>query len=243
MNRVIGNASLFCGDCLDIIPTLGEVDAVVTDPPYSSGGTFTGDRQRSTREKYQSSTVQVEHPEFSGDTRDQRSFTLWSELWMRRCLRITRPGGALLAFTDWRQLASTIDALQVAGWVFRGIAPWDKVAARPMPDRFRAQCEYVVFGTNGPINARPPRLAQYHPGLISGAPPRNHQRRHTTQKPVGVLQTLLRIVPKGGTVLDPFMGSGTTGVAAVKEGLRFIGCEMVPRYFDIACDRITQAQA
>lgn len=239
--EVIGGSTLYLGDCLEILPTLGGIDAVITDPPYSSGGMVRGDRMASTRNKYQSSTVDVEHPEFTGDNRDQRGFHSWASLWLMHALSITAPGGAAVLFTDWRQLPTMTDALQSGGWVWRGIVPWDKVNARPMPNRFRSQCEYAVWGTNGPRDFSMDG-AEYHPWILTERPPANGEREHATQKPVGIMAQLCRIAPPGGIVLDPFMGSGTTGVAAISVGRRFIGCEKEPRYFDIACRRIEDAQ-
>jgi len=70
------------------------------------------------------------------------------------------------------------------------------------------------------------------------------ERQHNTQKPIELMGELIRVaVPIGGCVLDPFMGSGSTGVAALKLGRKFIGIEIEPRYFDIACKRISEAWA
>jgi site-specific DNA-methyltransferase (adenine-specific) len=239
--EVIGNATLYLGDCLEVIPMLPVIDALVTDPPYSSGGMVRGDRMASTRNKYQSSDVETEHPEFTGDNRDQRGFHAWAALWLMQAIGVTKPGGAAVLFSDWRQLPTMTDALQSGGWVWRGIVPWDKVNARPMPNRFRAQCEFAVWGTNGPRDFSTDG-AEYHPGILTERPPANQAREHSTQKPVGIMETLSRIAPAGGLVLDPFMGSGTTGVACMNTGRRFIGCEKESRYFDIACRRIADAQ-
>jgi site-specific DNA-methyltransferase (adenine-specific) len=81
-------------------------DALVTDPPYCSGGTSTAARTaRSAARKYVSSDSVVGHalPDFDGDNRDQRSFTLWCQMWLSEALRVIRPGGCALVFTDWRQ--------------------------------------------------------------------------------------------------------------------------------------------
>src|SRR5574337_1071851 len=95
------------GDCLDILRALPDasVDAVITDPPYSSGGQFRGDRVQDVHTKYvQTGSESIALAGFSGDNRDQRSFGYWCALWLSECLRITKPGGACLLFTDWRQL-------------------------------------------------------------------------------------------------------------------------------------------
>lgn len=235
-------ATLYAGDCLAVLNQLdtGSVDAVVCDPPYSSGGMVRGDRAAATTSaKYvQSGSSSKELAEFSGDNRDQRAYAYWSALWMGEALRLTRPGGVILAFTDWRQLPATTDAVQAGGWVWRGIVPWAKPTARPQSGRFAAQCEYVVWGSAGPMENDYSLTS--HRGFFQAAPPR--EREHITQKPVDVMRQLVKIAPEGGVVLDPFMGSGTTGVAAMLERRRFIGVEMVEQYQRVALRRIQEAQ-
>lgn len=241
-----GMVELINGDSLRELAELREkgevVQLIATDPPYSSGGFTRGDRMVATGEKYRSTGAEKEHPDFMGDNRDQRGFLQWSTLWMLDCFDICEPGGVLAAFTDWRQLAVTTDAVQAAGFIFRGIVPWDKGNARPQPNRFTSRCEYVVWGTNG---ARDSNLegATYHDGILVGAAPPSVARVHTTQKPVEVMAKICELAKPGELVLDPFMGSGTTGVAAVRTGRRFIGIEKSPKYFDIAVDRLKEEQA
>lgn len=235
--KISESVTIICGDCMHIIPQISMVDAVITDPPYSSGGMVRGDRMTSTRTKYQSTSVDVEHPDFTGDNRDQRGFVAWASLWLSLCLDITAHGGACCLFSDWRQLPCMTDALQAGGWVWRGIVPWDKVISRPMPNRFRAQCEYVAWGTNGPRNFST-EGASYHDGIFRESPPNISERVHTTQKTVGLMENLVAIAPEGGTVLDPFMGSGTTGAACIRTGRKFVGIEKDSNYFDIARKRL-----
>ncbi|MGW0485803.1 DNA-methyltransferase [Nonomuraea sp. NPDC003214] len=241
------NATLYQGETLSILPTLPAqpedlVDAVIADPPYSSGGATARERQRSTRDKYVSGRagdIAHEVPDFPGDQRDQRSWTYWSTVWMSQALRLTRPGGSLLAFTDWRQLPATTDALQAAGWTWRGIVPWVKTTGRPVRGGFRNNVEYAVWGVNGPIQKE---YEVYLPGAVDGAPPTGAKRVHQTQKPVEpLLTTLVKVAPPGGTVLDPFAGSGSTGVAALQEGRRFIGIEMTPHFAQVAAERLAAA--
>jgi site-specific DNA-methyltransferase (adenine-specific) len=235
--RLSDGVSIWCGDCLHVIPTLSEVAAIITDPPYSSGGMMRGDRMASTREKYQGTDVDTEHPNFTGDNRDQRGFTAWASLWLSNCIDITVPGGVCCLFSDWRQLPCMTDALQAGGWVWRGILPWDKVQARPMPNRFRAQCEYVAWGTNGP-RSFDTAGATYHDGILRGTPPTQGERVHCTQKPVAVMARLVEIACEGSAILDPFMGSGSTGVACIRTGRKFIGIEKDARHFEIARARL-----
>ncbi len=236
------NYTLHMGDCLDYLRTLpdGSVDAVITDPPYSSGGMVRGDRNVATNGKYQHGDTADKKPNFGGDTRDQRSWLAWCSMWMAEAKRLVKPEGALLSFSDWRQLPTLTDAVQCGGWVWRGIAVWDKGNAIPQPNSFRAQCEFIAWGTNGP------RYVDYQggaylPGVFFCKSPSD--RSHVTEKPVDVMSWLIGIVPEGSTVLDPFMGSGTTGVACMQTGRNFIGCEIDPGYFAIAKKRIEDAAA
>lgn len=215
-------------------------DAVITDPPYSSGGQFRSDRASGSTAKYvTSSAASASLADFAGDNRDGRGFAFWATLWLTEAYRITRPGGIVAMFTDWRQLPTATDVVQAGGWVWRGIAVWAKPAgrARPQLGRFTNQAEYVVWGSHG----RMPPGKGTHPGLFEGAAPVGARRLHPTQKPLTVLRELVRIVPQGGLIIDPFAGAGTTGVAAALEGRRFAGCESVPHYAALARARIAAA--
>lgn len=236
-----GPATLYRGDALAVLADLptASVDAVITDPPYSSGGMVRGDRTQGVHAKYVTSDSVSGHAleGFTGDNRDARAYGYWTALWLGEALRVTRPGGVAALFTDWRQLPTTTDALQAGGWVWRGVVPWVKPSARPQAGRFTAQAEYVVWGSNGPMptDYSTPAL----PGWYMAMPPR--EREHITQKPLDVMRGLVRIVPKGGTVLDPFAGSGTTGVAALAEGRRFVGVELSAHFAEVAAARLRSA--
>jgi site-specific DNA-methyltransferase (adenine-specific) len=238
-------ATLYGGDALAVLASLPSVcvDAVITDAPYSSGGAFRGDRTAAaTGAKYggwshspnSRRKPDAQYEGFTGDTRDQRGYLMWCSLWLAECLRVSRPGSSLLMFTDWRQLPTTTDAIQAGGWVWRGIAVWDKGVGRPMRGRFRNHVEFIVWGTNGPAAQEDIYLSS----VFRHPPPRPEGREHLTEKPVRLLRELMPLVPKGGTVLDPFMGAGTTGAAAVAEGRSFIGAELVPYYQQVARERI-----
>lgn len=236
--------SLLPGDCLDVLRTLPDesVDAVITDPPYSSGGLFRGDRTATVRDKYQSGGTHVTYPDFAGDARDQRAWTSWCAQWLTELYRIVRPGGYVLLFTDWRQLPATTDALQWAAFVWRGLIAWDKTGAARAPHTgyFRHQCEYIVWGSKGHLGKADGRGP--FPGCIS-TPIRPAEKQHVTAKPIALLEQLVRCCPPGGHILDPFAGSGTTGVAAVAAGYTFTGIEREPAYVAISNTRIAQAAA
>ena len=215
------------------------VDAVITDPPYSSGGAFRGDRSNASSSKYNNDSAMRFMPEVEGDTRDQRSHLAWCSLWLADCLRIAKPGAFLAVFTDWRQLANTIDAVQCGGFVFRGVAPWCKPTSRPQFGRMRNSAEYVVWGSRGAMPSD--RDADIGPGHWVESFPTT--REHMTEKPMGVMRDLAKQCIRGGVVLDPFGGASTTGCAALLEGRRFIGIETSPAYFEIACRRLAETEA
>ncbi len=225
------NVTLYLGDCLRVLPMVGPVDAVLTDGPYSSGGLHQDARNAPTGAKYGLSEHRHLHSDFSGDNRDQRSFAHWSALWLGLARDLMPTGGVCGLFSDWRQLPVTTDALQAAGFIWRGIAVWDKTeASRPQRGRYRNQAEYLAWGSNGPMPATGPVL----PGVFRERVERN--KLHQAGKPPGVLADMLALC--GQTVLDPFMGSGSMGVAAIRTGRRYVGVEISPHYFEVACRRL-----
>lgn len=235
--------ALYGGEALAALKALptASVDAVITDPPYSSGGMVRGDRIQDVHTKYVNSGSGSgnELAAFSGDSRDSRAYGYWVSLWVSELLRVTRQGAVIALFTDWRQLPTTSDALQSGGAVWRGVVPWHKPASRRVQGRWANSCEYIVWGTNGPRDLMALE-GKALPGFFQANSPR--EREHITQKPLDVMRELVKITLEGGTILDPFMGSGTTGVAAILEGRRFIGAEMVPHYQQVAERRIREAQ-
>ncbi|MGH3885067.1 MAG: DNA-methyltransferase [Pseudonocardiaceae bacterium] len=237
------NVAIYQGDVLIVLPQLApaSVNAVIADPPYCSGATNPANRTRqSPRRKYNiSSHVAQDLPDFDGDQRDQRSFTYWSTLWLTECHRVTTPGGALMVFTDWRQLPSITDAIQAAGWVWRGIIAWHKPAARVQMGRFTNSCEYIAWASKGSL----PRTQQSPlPGMYSHSAPHHSKRIHITEKPVPLLRKITIIVPHSSVILDPFCGSGSTGTAALLEGHRFIGIELSRHYAQQAATRLDTTQ-
>lgn len=228
--RQIGNATIYLGDALHVLGQLDlQVDALITDPPYSSGGMYRGDRAAAPSDKYvQTGLAQLlaHNAHFGGDNRDGRSWTFWMSWWLGLAQRLVRPGGYAMVFSDWRQLPALTDAFQAGGFVWRGVVPWDKGSSARAPNKnyLRHQCEYVVWGTNGALEARFGDGVGPYPGLIAERV--DHRAKlHMTGKPVGLMHQLVQAVPPGGVILDPFMGSASTGMAALQAGYRFIGVE------------------
>lgn len=223
------------GDALALLARLPteSVDALITDAPYSSGGFTRGERTGGVVGKYvNSDSGNRDLAAFAGDNRDQRSFGYWCALWLSECMRVVKPGGPGLLFTDWRQLPVTTDAFQAGGWVWRGLVPWIKPTSRPQRGRFTQSSEFVVWGSNGPM----PIDGECHdgaffpdgdfPGHIVCSAPR--EREHITQKPLDLMRALVRICP-------------SDGVAALLEGRRFVGLELTEHFATIANARCVEA--
>jgi len=213
-------AEIITGDVLSVLPTLaaGSVDMVLTDPPYNSGALWATNRKKPVEVKYHNTSGVT----YGGDSRDQRAFTFWATMWLAECLRISASGAFLVSFIDWRQLPALTDAVQAAGWLWRGVAAWDKTpAVRPYAPSggVSHQCEYVVWATKG-APSKVPNIS----GVVRSPTPR--ERVHRAQKPLPVLAHFVQLCRPGGVVLDPFAGSGSSGIAALRSGRRFIGVEI-----------------
>ena len=228
------------GDALQLLRTFGAgmFDAVITDPPYSSGGMTISEKQRPTSEKYTNTKGRCPFPDFEGDCKDQRSWTSWMAEWMTLARQCSKPGAPICVFSDWRQVGSLMDAIQWAGWQLRGLLSWDKTTARPQRGRFRPQCEFIAWGSNGhmPLD----RNVSVLPGAFRVPAPSPSKRIHQTEKPVALLRELVRICEPGGAILDPFAGSGSTLEAAYLEGYSAIGIEMVESIAMMAQKRVKQ---
>jgi site-specific DNA-methyltransferase (adenine-specific) len=223
------------GDALALLRDLpdGSVDALVTDPPYSSGGMWKRDREGAggvSRKYTRANEVHDGLADFEGDSRDQRGFLAWAAIWMGEAYRAAAEGSPCMVFTDWRQLPVMTDAVQAGGWVWRGIAVWDKLQGRPALGRFRSQTEFVIWGSKGKMAA----TDVCHPGVFPIPFVRTSRRHHPTEKSLRLMRQLVQLVRPGGVVLDPFAGAGTTGAAAILEGRRFVGFELSPRYCEVS---------
>ena len=215
--------SILHGDSLQILRQFepNSFDAIITDPPYASGGSSQTTKNRSTSEKYSSMSKEKALPDFDSDQMDQLSWMFWTAAWLQDARRIAKPGAPVCLFIDWRQLPAMTLALQWAGWTWRGVAVWDKVASRPQKGRFRQQSEYIVWGSNGKMPLE--RNVGCLPGVFRYPNPQN--RIHVTEKPLPLMRDVVQICEPGGRILDPFSGAGTTVLAAVHEGYEAVGIE------------------
>ena len=236
---------MYLGNCIDIMLDMhaagDKFDAVIADPPYASGGMSMSERTRTTGEKYihAKGAEYVAHS-FEFDSMDQHAWMAFTTDWLRRARRITRQGGVVAVFCDWRQLPALSDAMQMAGWIWRGTAVWDKVNGRPQRGRIRQQAEFIVWGSNGRLALD--RDAPILPGVFSVTQVSTNKRVHQTEKPVVLMRQLVRLCERGGRILDPFMGSGTTLRAAALEGFDADGIELDTYYFRKARERMQAAE-
>jgi site-specific DNA-methyltransferase (adenine-specific) len=219
MKVEIGNATLYLGDCMDILPTLDKVDAVITDPPYSDA---THNNAKSNK---------------SGSGAKAIDFKA-IDLLLTACSKLCE--GWVIANMDWRHIA----ALEFEGHDYFELIRFGVwVKTNPMP---QISADRPANGWDGiayiyPKNKKKSWNGGGSHGNWSGAVVTNGD--HPTGKPVDmVLSWVNRFTHQGQAILDPFMGSGTTGVAAVQMGRKFIGIEREPKYFEIACKRIEDAQ-
>ena len=205
---VIGNATLYLGDCLEILPTLGKVDAVITDPPYGIG---------EAAGKNASRTKLATAKDYGDDSWDDEPIS-------DETLQAVISAGKHCVLFGGNYYALPPSPC----WLV-----WDKENG----SNDFADCE--LAWTNLPKAVR--RIRFMWNGMLRA----NGEARgdHPTQKPIGVMEWAISHVPAPcGTVLDPFMGSGTTGVACMNLQKTFIGIERESKYFDIACRRIEDAQ-
>jgi DNA modification methylase len=234
---IIGRAKLYLGDCRDILPTLPKVDAVVTDPPYCSGGFNEAGKQAAKGMGLRSETIR-DLGWFVNDNMTTAGLCwLMSSVagWSRRILK---EGGTFTAFTDWRMAGALAPAIEASGFRYQNLIVWAKPSAG-LGRGFRAQHELALHFSNG--------TPEYHSASYGNVltSPRVHSgdREHQTQKPIELMTKIVETVAGlGQTVLDPFMGSGSTGAAAVCMERNFIGCELDPANFETACRRIEDAQ-
>ena len=237
------SAALFRADALDLLPALPEgcADALVTDPPYSSAVRGVPDERRRNADYQRETATRPRYPEMAGNHRDPDAYAAWWTRWAQAARRALRPGAPAVIFTDWRQYPLVAHAFQAAGFRWRGTAVWDKgLRALPRRGRFRQQAEFILWGSNGDFAAEP--AAPCLPGVFAQPVDQAGGKRHITGKPVALMAALLALAPSGALVLDPFAGSGSTGVAALRTGRRFLGVEIVPEYADLAAERLSAAR-
>jgi DNA modification methylase len=216
---IIGDATLYLGDCRDIIPTLPRVDAVITDPPFGVG--------------------------FKYESHDDSPVGYIDWLWpvIEHAESLCNPGSPVFVWQsganlrnlpawfprEWRLFVAAKNFVQMRPtamqWSWDPVICWWTPGAKPW-SAGTASRDFVIANT-APVVASPENIEKGHP----------------CPRPVDLLDHIVdQWVKPGSTMLDCFMGSGTAGVSAMRLGRKFIGIEREPKYFDIACKRIENAQ-
>lgn len=201
----IGDCTLYLGDCMEVMPTLGKVDAVVTDPPYGILSPANLNKG--------SGGGKLKHRTLN------RVSTAWD----------TAP--SLAALRD--VIKQGRDAIVWGGNYFylppcRGLLIWDK--QQPWPNFSAAEVAWTTLDRPAAMFREPAKFAD-----------KGDRNSHPTVKPINLMQWCLGFLPDAETILDPFMGSGTTLVACAKLGRRGVGIELDSEYFDVACQRVADA--
>lgn len=208
--ETIGDCTLYLGDCLEILPTLGRFDACVTDPPYGIGADAAMHKKGGTRYGV-ALAAKREYAETDWDANP-----------------ITPENIALLRSVSDQQIifgGNYFELPPARCWLV-----WDKQVNGAFAD-----CELAWTNLDKPVR----RIVWMWNGMLRrGGEERN---AHPTQKPLEVMAWCLGHLPSAQSIIDPFMGSGTTGVACARSGLKFTGIEREQKYFDIACRRIEEA--
>jgi site-specific DNA-methyltransferase (adenine-specific)/modification methylase len=208
LNRkeVIGDATLYMGDCMEILPTLGDVDAVITDPPFGVGNFVQTTGRKMGRGESRGKTVEWNEsgppPEFFDVLRAKSKHRI---IWGANFFNCFEDrGGAIV---------------------------WDK--AQSMPNFSKADIASCTHFQKTEVVRIP---------WTNFTAAHQAETDHPCERPVALYDWCIAYLPKSiRSVMDPYLGSGSCGVATVRAGLHFIGIEREPRYFDIACRRIEQA--
>lgn len=228
--EVIGDCELYLGDCLELLPTLGRFDCVITDPPYEKEAHRVGRRTN----KSLKTGINVDL-DFSAITESTRLEVA------RMCAHAS--DGWVMFFCQAEAAGAWRDALEAAKAKYKRTMIWVKPDASPqfngqMPAPGYESIPLAWCGKgHSTWNGGGRRGVFTH---LTNQPDR--QGEHQTEKPVPLMRELVSLFSdEGDLVCDPFMGSGTTGVACVKTGRRFIGIEIDPKYFDLSCRRVENA--
>jgi DNA modification methylase len=219
-----GQVTIYHGDSMEILPTIerGSITAVVTDPPYVIGAVSAGNMASK-----------------SGGWADMMNSALWFSAWYREVDRVLHRRGSFWSFCNWRSLPVVMRSALDAGLPITSMLVWDKEWIGPGGSQgLRPSYELCALMAQ-PDFAVPNRgvadIFRHKVGSYK-------ENGHPAEKPVGLVRRILETaaVPAGELVLDPFVGSGTTVLAARSLGLRAIGIEAEERWCEVAANRLAQ---
>lgn len=221
------NYKLYQGDCIEIMQTIpeGKIDLIITDPPYKTitGGDSNGANSERPKGMLQGNRKLFKH----------QSIKISS--WMPEIYRVLKEGSHCYIFTNSLNLQEMLNEATKAGFKLHNLLVWEKNNCTPS-QYYMKNCEYVLFLRKGKAkwinNIGDSKTVHKFNNIIGN-------KLHPTEKPVDLLEYyLLNSSEPNDIVFDPFMGSGSMGEAAIKNGRRFIGVELDEGYFNIAQNRI-----
>jgi DNA modification methylase len=225
--------TIYHGDALDVLDALAlsDVAAVVMDPPYASGARTEAGKA--------SSGAMVRGRRWNSRPIDNDQMTTAGFVWLMRHVlmdmrRALMDGGSVLSFIDWRQWPNLLGAVESCNLRVNGMVVWDK-QSYGLGNGFRAQHELILHASRGTCAVGDRDVGN----VLRHA--RDSNAHHPSPKPVGLMETLVRAVTKpGDLVVDPFMGAGSTLVAAKNIGRRAVGIELDEGHCDTAAQRLSQ---
>ena len=218
------NVKLYNDDCLNVLKDIEDnsIDLVVTDPPYE---VITGGRNGGVKGK--PSGILTENKQL------MKSIPK-ADLWLSECFRVMKDGTHIYIMTNTLNLTNYLNIINDVGFKLHNLLVWNK--NNTTPNRwYMKNCEYVIFARKGfakSINNPSSQTVHNFDNIIGN-------KQHPTEKPVDLMKLYVENSSQvGDTVLDPVMGSGSTGVACKELNRNFIGVELDKQYFDIAESRI-----
>jgi site-specific DNA-methyltransferase (adenine-specific) len=229
-----GGIRIYHGDTFEVLaglPRSEPIDCVATDPPYASGARTEAEKKGSGA--MQAGSVWRAQPIMNDQMTTQGFLFLIRHVFLQ-CAELMRNGAALFAFIDWRQWPNMIGAIETCDLRVNSMIVWDKLHAG-LGHGFRNQHELVAFCSKG----TPEVHDKTHGNVVRCKRVKNED--HPSTKPVPLMRWLMEAVVKpGDLVLDPFMGAGSTLVAAKDLGCRAIGIEAKERFCEAAARKLSQ---
>lgn len=240
-----GYVSVIKGDCLEVLRTLadGSVDMVCTDPPFniSQSGVSLDRSQFKNKKMNRKAKVTLDYGEW--DRKERSDFIDFTREWYGECARVLRDGGAFVSFFSKQDISLLAWIGEEYGIRFRTFFSW--VKTNPMPSIYRrnylSAVETAFIGSKGDKGWVFNFTTQQEMHNVYTTPNKSvyGETEHPCEKPLNLMRHFIKVhTNEGMTVLDPFMGSGTTGVAAVGLGRDFIGIEADEKWYSVACRRI-----
>lgn len=212
--------TIYHGDALELLPSLAAVSLIVTDPPYIIGAVSAGSLSSK-----------------SGTWGDMMNSATWFAAWYKECARALKYDGAMWTFLNWRTIPVVMRAAMTAQLPIASMMVWDKEWIGPGgPQGLRPSYEMVALLPNAGFCVPDRSLSDVWRHKVGSY----KASGHPAEKPVDLVQRIISASAVSGTVVDPFLGSGTTAVAAKALGLPCVGIEAEERYCEIAARRLSQ---